>query len=119
MDHAIALHSESSHLSCVDELKRSESSLQVGSVGLEIVESASNAGLELRWVLAGGRVGGDLVEGGHDCGCCCREDRSRFQKFTMSFSQFLCVSLKWSALVVLPLTRKWIYHVTDKKSPST
>jgi hypothetical protein len=33
-------------------LKRSKCGLQVGGVGLEIIESASNAGLELRRVLA-------------------------------------------------------------------
>jgi len=35
------------NLSGIDELKRAERSLQVGSVGLEIVESASDAGLKL------------------------------------------------------------------------
>ncbi|KUI59297.1 hypothetical protein VP1G_11067 [Cytospora mali] len=53
-----------------DELQRSESDLEIGSVGLEIVESTSDAGLELRRVLARGRGGDDLVQlrGGHfDC----------------------------------------------------
>lgn len=58
------------YLLCGNELKRAEGSLQVGGVGLEIVESASDAGLELRWLLAGLAVGGDLVKGRHDCGCC-------------------------------------------------
>lgn len=54
-----------------DELQRSESSLEVGSAGLEVVEGTSDAGLELRGVLAGGRVRRDLVERGgrhFDCG---------------------------------------------------
>lgn len=45
-----------------DELQRSEGSLEVGSAGLEVVEGTSDAGLELRGVLAGGRVRRDLVE---------------------------------------------------------
>lgn len=54
-----------------DELQRSEGSLEVGSAGLEVVEGTSDAGLELRGVLAGGRVRRDLVELGlrhFDCG---------------------------------------------------
>lgn len=54
-----------------DELQRSEGSLEVGSAGLEVVEGTSDAGLELRGVLAGGRVRRDLVERGgrhFDCG---------------------------------------------------
>lgn len=54
--------SSSSHLTGRDELQRPESGLEVGSVALEIVESASNAGLQLRGVLAGRAVGRDLVE---------------------------------------------------------
>jgi hypothetical protein len=57
------------HLSRVRELQWSECGLQVGGVGLEIVESASDAGLELRWVRARWARGRDLVEGAHDCGC--------------------------------------------------
>lgn len=53
------------HLSGRNDLKWSQRSLQVGSVGLEIVQSTSNAGLELRWALAGWAVGRDLVEGAH------------------------------------------------------
>lgn len=49
-------------------MKGSESSLQVRGVGLEIVKSASNAGLKLRWLLARRAVGRDLVDGAHDCG---------------------------------------------------
>lgn len=51
------------HLSCVRELKGSESGLQVGSVGLEVVQSASNAGLELRGILARRAVSRNLVAG--------------------------------------------------------
>lgn len=53
-----------------DELQRSEGSLEVGGAGLEVVEGTSDAGLELRGVLAGGRVRRDLVELGRrhfDC----------------------------------------------------
>lgn len=53
-----------SYLAGRDELQRAESDLEVGSVGLEIVESTSDAGLELRGVLSRGAVGSDLVEGG-------------------------------------------------------
>lgn len=56
-------------------MKGSESRLQVGGVGLEIVESASNAGLELRGVLARWAVGRDLVEGTHGCWLCRGEFR--------------------------------------------
>jgi hypothetical protein len=59
------------HLFCGNDLKWSKCGLQVGGVRLEIVESPSNAGLELRWVLARWAVSRDLVEGTH--GCCCRE----------------------------------------------
>lgn len=53
-----------------DELQRSEGSLEVGGAGLEVVEGTSDASLELRGVLAGGRVRRDLVELGRrhfDC----------------------------------------------------
>ena len=61
------------HLSCGNELKRSQCGLQVGGVGLEVVESASDAGLELGWVRARCARGRDLVECTHDCGCCEKE----------------------------------------------
>lgn len=54
------------HLSCARELQWSECSLQVGGVGLEIIESASNAGLELRRALAGRAVSRNFVESTHD-----------------------------------------------------
>jgi hypothetical protein len=57
------------HLSCGNELKWSQCGLQVGGVGLEVIESASDAGLELGWLLARWARGRDLVEGAHDCGC--------------------------------------------------
>jgi hypothetical protein len=59
-----------SHLSCVHELKRSECDFEVGGVGLEVVESTSDADLELRGVLARWARGRDLIERTHDCGCC-------------------------------------------------
>ena len=46
-------------------MKGSQSGLQVGGVGLEVIESASNAGLKLGWLLAGWARGRDLVEGAH------------------------------------------------------
>ena len=49
-------------------MKGSQCGLQVGGVGLEIIESASDAGLELGWLLARWARGRDLVEGTHDCG---------------------------------------------------
>jgi hypothetical protein len=54
------------HLSCARELQWSECSLQVGGVGLEVIESASNAGLELRRALAGRAVSRNFVESTHD-----------------------------------------------------
>jgi len=53
------------HLFCGNELKRSECGLEIRGVGLEIVKSTSNAGLKLRWLLAGFARSGDLVEGAH------------------------------------------------------
>jgi hypothetical protein len=66
------------HLSCVCELKGSECSLQVSGVGLEVVESASNVGLQLRRLLTGRAVRRNLVERAHfeflkfqkSCWCC-------------------------------------------------
>lgn len=55
------------NLSGIDELKRAKSGLQVGGVGFEVVESTSNAELELRRACAAGRVRGDLLYGGHRC----------------------------------------------------
>lgn len=53
-----------SYLAGGDELQRAQSDLEVGSVGLEVVESTSDAGLELRGVLPRRAVGSDLVQGG-------------------------------------------------------
>ncbi len=60
-----------SHLTGRDELQRAEGDLEVGSVGLEFVQSAGDALLELRGVLAARAVGRDLVEGrrAHVGGC--------------------------------------------------
>lgn len=58
-----------SYLSGGDDLKGSEGSLEVGGVGLKVVEGTSDAGLKLRRVLARGAVRRDLVQcGTHDCG---------------------------------------------------
>ncbi|KAL1843534.1 hypothetical protein VTJ49DRAFT_1127 [Mycothermus thermophilus] len=61
----------SSHLTGRDELQRPESRLEVGSVGLEVVEGAGNGLLDLGGVLAARAVGRDLVEGrrAHVGGC--------------------------------------------------
>jgi hypothetical protein len=53
----------SSHLTSGDELQRSQGNLEVGSVGLEVVESLSNVLLKLGRVLPRRAVGSDLVEG--------------------------------------------------------
>lgn len=53
----------SSHLAGRDDLQRSQGNLEVGSVGLEVVESLSNVLLELGGVLPRRAVGGDLVQG--------------------------------------------------------
>lgn len=50
-----------SHLSGRDELQGPEGNLEVGSVGLEIVQSTGNVLLQLGGVLPRGAVGGDLV----------------------------------------------------------
>jgi hypothetical protein len=55
------------NLSCGNELKRSECGLEICGIGLEIVQSTSNAGLKLRGVLARWARGRDLVEGAHGC----------------------------------------------------
>jgi hypothetical protein len=57
------------HLSCGNELKGSQCGLQIGGVGLEVVESTSDTGLKLGWLLAGRARGRDLIEGTHGCGC--------------------------------------------------
>ena len=59
-----------SHLSGRDELKRAQGDLQVGSVGLEVIESLSNALLELGGVLPRGASGLDLVQRGAAHFCC-------------------------------------------------
>ena len=58
------LCSSESHLTGRDELQRAQGDLQIGSVRLEVVQSLSDALLELRGVGPRGAVGGDLVEGG-------------------------------------------------------
>lgn len=47
------------------ELERTESTLEVGDGGLEIVQSLGNVGLQLRGLGVGRGVGGDLDKGGH------------------------------------------------------
>ena len=49
-------------------MKRSKCDLEVGRVGLQVVERTGDAGLELGRVLARWARGRDLVEGTHDCG---------------------------------------------------
>jgi hypothetical protein len=56
--------SSDSHLTGRDELQGAEGDLEVGSVRLKIVESLSDALLELGGLGPRGAVGGDLVEGG-------------------------------------------------------
>lgn len=53
----------SSHLTGRDELQGAQGDLEVSGVGLEVVESLSNALLELGGVLPRRAVGGDLVKG--------------------------------------------------------
>lgn len=59
-----------SHLSRGDELKGSQGDLQVGSVGLEVIESLGDALLELGGLLPRGAAGVDLVDGTHFRGWC-------------------------------------------------
>jgi hypothetical protein len=51
-----------SHLTGRDELQRSQGNLEIGSVGLEIVESTSDLGLKLGRALPRRAVGRDLVQ---------------------------------------------------------
>lgn len=53
-----------SHLLSVDELQRTQRRLEVGGVGLQVMEGRGDLGLELRRVLARRAIGRDLVEGG-------------------------------------------------------
>lgn len=53
-----------SHLLSIDELQRTQRSLEIGGAGLQVVESRGNLRLQLGGVLAGWAVGRDLVEGG-------------------------------------------------------
>jgi hypothetical protein len=53
----------SSYLAGGDELERPEGSLHVRDVGLELIESSRNAGLNLGGLGPRGAVGRDLVEG--------------------------------------------------------
>jgi len=50
-----------------DELQRSQSSLQVGGVGLKFVEGSCDLCLQLRGLRPRGAVVCDLVDGCHDC----------------------------------------------------
>jgi hypothetical protein len=84
-------------------LKGSESSLQIGGVGLEVVKSARNAGLKLRRLLARRAVCRDLVDGAHGCGGC------RERKFCSSAVTFLiCAkSLKGKSVAIAwPIRRR-------------
>lgn len=54
-----------SYLTGRDDLERSQSSAEVGDVGLEVEESVSDRALQLGGALPRGAVGGDLVESGH------------------------------------------------------
>lgn len=56
-----------SYLTGRDELQGAKGGLQVLSVALEVEQSTGNRGLQLGGVLPGGRVGGNLVDGSHDC----------------------------------------------------
>lgn len=64
-----------SHLAGRDDLQRAEGDLEVGRVGLELVEGLGNVLLQLGRALSRGAVGGDLVEGAHlgDCAVMRRE----------------------------------------------
>ena len=53
------------YLSCVCELKGSESGLQVGGVGLKVIEGTGDARFQLRGILAGRRIGSYLVQCRH------------------------------------------------------
>lgn len=61
------LGSAGSHLSGRDELQRPQRDLEIGGVGLEVVQGASDVGLQLGRVLPRRAVGGDLVDT-HGCG---------------------------------------------------
>ena len=73
--------SGSSYLASRDELEGTKSSLEVGNVGLEIVECVGDTRLDLGRVLPRWAVGRNLVQGGrrHVGGCVdgCRNCRCR------------------------------------------
>jgi hypothetical protein len=75
-------------------LKWSQCGLEVGGVGLEVIESASDAGLELGWLLAGWARGRDLVEGTHGCGCREKESLGEFAKlmFEIQKGRLVCLA---------------------------
>lgn len=62
-----------SYLASRHELQRPQRGPHVWDVGLEVVESIGDAGLDFRRVLPRRAVGRNLVESGlrHDCGCRC------------------------------------------------
>ena len=60
-----------SYLAGGDELERTKRAAHVGDVAFELVESRSDVGLDLRWVLARRAVARDLVECGRRHGCDC------------------------------------------------
>lgn len=53
-----------SYLASRNELERPQRAAHVRDVGLEIIESSGDAGLDLRGALPRWAVGGDLVERG-------------------------------------------------------
>lgn len=56
-----------SYLTSRHELQRAQRRLQVLGVVLEVVQSIGERGLQLGGALSRRGVGGDLVEGSHDC----------------------------------------------------
>ena len=96
----VSMGSSSSYLACGHELKRAERDLEVGRVGLEVVESSRDAGLQLGGALARGARGRDLVEGAHGCGGCRWEDWER--RCEIQKTIFFCVG--WREALVCPLS---------------
>lgn len=56
-----------SYLASRDKLQRSQGGPQILGIALQVEESASDSSLQLGGVLPRRRIGGDLVDGSHDC----------------------------------------------------
>ena len=106
-----------SYLAGGDELERSQSTAHVWNVGLELVESVCNVGLDLRRVLSRGAVARDLVECGH-CGCMC-DERVCCSRYKRNFSEVeaFAESVLHPRKKVCPMTRRSVCKMSVCQDP--